>query len=138
MAAVAVAFAIVVLGVFCGRLATSHYGVIAIELLLGAPILVAISRRPAVAMVVLLAVVSVRVRIRLVAPCEPPRPPAGQSPQTCCLRQRLEGPSCAGRGRAGRRRLALLRGAGTASAPGERRHDQDGAPWLHAVARRIV
>jgi len=107
-------------GVFCGRLATSHYGVIAIELLLGVPVLVAISRRPAVAIVVLLAVVASAFGIRLVAPCEPPGPPADQSrrPAACGsgwrdhLAQAVE--ELAGAG------SALLRGAGTASAPGER------------------
>jgi O-antigen ligase len=54
----AVVIAVALLGVVCARLAISHYGKPAIEALIGAPVLIAIARRPAVAVVVLLAVVA--------------------------------------------------------------------------------
>jgi hypothetical protein len=54
--AVAVAVAVAAIGILCGRLAISHYGKAAIEAAVGIPILIAVNRRPLVAMVVLLAV----------------------------------------------------------------------------------
>src|SRR5450631_3194972 len=56
--AVGVAVGVVIVGVLCGRLALSHYGKTAVEVLIGVPILVVVTRRPMVAMVALLAVVA--------------------------------------------------------------------------------
>src|SRR3984893_18084988 len=56
--AIGVAVGVVVVGVICGRLALSHYGKTVVEVLVGVPILVVVTRRPVVAMVALLAVAS--------------------------------------------------------------------------------
>jgi hypothetical protein len=46
----------VLVGAFCGRVAVSHYGKVAIELLIGLPLLYAIAQRPVLAVLALLAV----------------------------------------------------------------------------------
>ena len=56
--AVGVAVGVVIIGVLCGRLALSHYGKTVVEVLIGLPVLVIVTRRPMVAMVALLAVVA--------------------------------------------------------------------------------
>jgi hypothetical protein len=54
----AICVAVGVLGIVCARVAISHYGRPAIEALIGIPILIAIARRPVVAVTVLFAVVA--------------------------------------------------------------------------------
>jgi hypothetical protein len=56
--ALGAALGLILLGLFCARLATSHYGKPAIEAIIGVPVLIVIARRPAVAVIALLAVVS--------------------------------------------------------------------------------
>src|SRR5450755_1738909 len=50
--------AVALLGVLCARVAISHYGRTAIEALIGIPILIAIARRPVLAVTVLFAMVA--------------------------------------------------------------------------------
>jgi hypothetical protein len=52
----AAVFGAVLVGVLCGRVAVSHYGKVAIELLVGLPLLYVIAHRPVVAVLALLAV----------------------------------------------------------------------------------
>ena len=56
--AIAGAIGAVALGLICGRVAVSHYGKIAIEAIILAPILLAVAQRPVVAVIAMLAVVS--------------------------------------------------------------------------------
>jgi hypothetical protein len=46
------------IGVICGRVASSHYGTAAIEAMIGLPVLLAVAQRPALAVIALLALVS--------------------------------------------------------------------------------
>jgi O-Antigen ligase len=54
----ALACGAVLFGAFCGRLAISHYGKPALEILIGLPLLIAIAQRPMVAWVCVLAVLA--------------------------------------------------------------------------------
>ena len=50
--------AVLLIGVFCARLAASHYGKTAIYALIGVPLLIAVAQRPLIAIMALLAVAS--------------------------------------------------------------------------------
>jgi O-antigen ligase len=56
--ALALAGGAVLFGVFCGRLAISHYGTPVIEVLIGLPLLIAVAQRPLVAWACVLAVLA--------------------------------------------------------------------------------